>query len=88
MQSDLSEEEMKKSVNLINNCMLFAFKQIDDKYVFRVLNPGNEKRKEDDLFLVGLDREGSKMQFSLVANLLDAATQFYEQDQQSAKRII
>jgi hypothetical protein len=44
------------------------------------LNPpsSSDKQDKDDLYLIGLDREGFKMQFSLVTNLLDAATTFYE----------
>ena len=65
-------------------CMLFAFKQIDEKFVVKVLNPVPGKKREDDLVLIGLDKEGSKMQFSLVSNLLDAAMTFYDQDPTSA----
>ena len=39
MQDVVSGESLKKSEILIDNCMLFAFKQIDDKHIDAAINP-------------------------------------------------
>jgi hypothetical protein len=39
MQDVVSGDALKKSENLIDNCMLFAFKQIDEKNIDAAINP-------------------------------------------------
>lgn len=38
MHELIDAEARKKSENLIDNCMLFAFKQIDEKHIDKAIN--------------------------------------------------
>lgn len=73
---------MKRAENLINNCMYFAFKQVDEQFVYHVFTPDKSK-SNDDLFLTafnGNDRVDDQVKLTLIANLLEAATTFFEKD--------
>lgn len=62
MHEIIEPEARKKSENLIDNCMLFAFKQIDDKHIDAAINSDQAQKpqkaeNQKDLLLTGLEGE-------------------------------